>query len=217
MAPIAQIQVKQSRRATKYVRSRLSGQTLTLTMPVVADRNLEGKLVNTALLAALPRISDTTVDLEQLAQQLNRKFLGGKGSWESIKWVSNMTGRWGSCTAASAQHGARIRISDVLKSVPAYVLQAVVLHEVAHTIQANHGPEFQRLLQAFPQLARAEGFLECYSRYRDLPAVAAASEPTQVLLVRIGPNGEELEEFPVDLTQLAPRQSAYPPQTKSRR
>ena len=44
--------------------------------------------------------------------------------------------------------------------MPAWVVDYVILHELAHLIVPGHGPRFWRLLEAFPRTERARGFLE---------------------------------------------------------
>ena len=74
---------------------------------------------------------------------------------KSITWRA-MRERWGSCTTVDKT----IRISDRLNSAPLYVLKHVLLHELIHLRIADHGDEFQRLLERNPDSARAESFLE---------------------------------------------------------
>lgn len=74
----------------------------------------------------------------------------------SIRWVTNQNTRWGSCSIGS---GA-IRISSRLADVPAWVLDFVVLHELTHLVEADHGPAFHALMDRYPRGERAEGFLD---------------------------------------------------------
>ena len=97
-------------------------------------------------------------ELEQLARQLNEKHLGGRARWDSIRWVGNMTTRWGSCTPTTG----RIRISDRLQHVPDYVLDSVVIHELVHTWVPNHSAEFWEWAGKAPKLERTRGYLEAF-------------------------------------------------------
>jgi predicted metal-dependent hydrolase len=76
-----------------------------------------------------------------------------------IRWVTNQSGRWGSCTPRQG----RIRLSHRLMDMPDYVIDSVLLHELAHLIVSNHGPRFQTLVSAYPDLARADAYLAGYS------------------------------------------------------
>lgn len=93
--------------------------------------------------------------LERRARELNRQYFGGQLQWQSIRWVTNQNTRVGSCTPSS---GA-IRISHRLASVPAFVRDYVIMHELAHLKEANHGPRFWKLVEKFPRTERARGYL----------------------------------------------------------
>lgn len=78
---------------------------------------------------------------------------------QEIKWVTNQVHRWASC---SYNEGV-IRVSSRLAGVPDWVLDYVILHELTHLVEANHGPAFHRLMDRYPKVERAEGFLEAMS------------------------------------------------------
>jgi len=73
-----------------------------------------------------------------------------------IRWVTNQNTLWGSC---SFEDGV-IRISSRLTAVPEYVLDYVLLHELTHLIESGHDHAFHQLMQRYPKVERAEGFLE---------------------------------------------------------
>lgn len=97
-------------------------------------------------------------DLESVAQDVNRRYFGGEISWHSIRWVTNMRKRLGSCTNGGPTDGD-IRISDQIKGWPDWVVAYVVAHELAHRKHPNHSPEFWAYLARVPQTERARGFL----------------------------------------------------------
>jgi len=74
----------------------------------------------------------------------------------TVAWVANQHKRWGSCSPASG----RIRLSDRLRGMPLWVGDYVLLHELVHLFEPTHSPRFHRLLSAYPQHERAQGFLE---------------------------------------------------------
>lgn len=73
----------------------------------------------------------------------------------SISWRP-MNERWGSCTTVDRT----IRLSERLQDAPDYVIDCVLFHELIHLEIPGHGQDFQGLLARYPELARAEAFLE---------------------------------------------------------
>ncbi len=93
--------------------------------------------------------------LERRAKELNRQYFGGKLQWQSVRWVSNQNSRHGSCTPSQGT----IRISHRLAAMPAFVRDYVLVHELAHLLEPNHGPRFWRLVNQYPRTERARGYL----------------------------------------------------------
>ncbi len=90
------------------------------------------------------------------AAALSDRYLGGRAVPTSVRWVSNQNSRWGSATPAEGS----IRLSDKLKPMPQWVVDYVLLHELAHLLVAGHNAAFWRLLEAYPETQRAKAFLE---------------------------------------------------------
>ena len=63
--------------------------------------------------------------------------------------------RWGSCTPSTG----KIRISSRLASMPLWVLDWVIIHELSHLEEANHGPRFRALVGQYALAERAMGYL----------------------------------------------------------
>lgn len=99
-------------------------------------------------------------ELARRALALSAQYLGGRARPVSVRWVGNQAARWGSCTPVDGT----IRISDRVRGLPEYVLDYVLLHELAHLLVPNHGPKFWALLEAYPRTERARGYLEGYAR-----------------------------------------------------
>ncbi len=75
-----------------------------------------------------------------------------------VRFVGNQRRRWGSC---SPQSGA-IRLSDRLQVMPDWVVDYVLVHELAHLLEPAHGQRFAALIARFPHTQRAQGFLLGY-------------------------------------------------------
>ena len=93
--------------------------------------------------------------LEKRARELNKKYFGGRLSWHSVRYVTNQNGRFGSCTPDNGT----IRLSDRLATMPVWVRDYVLIHELAHLLEANHGPKFWKLVNRYPLTERARGYL----------------------------------------------------------
>jgi predicted metal-dependent hydrolase len=94
-------------------------------------------------------------DLQHRAQELNEQYFGGTLVWHSIIWVTNQESRWGSCTPATGI----IRISHRLASVPGWVRDYVIMHELAHLLESNHGSAFWKHVNRYARAERARGYL----------------------------------------------------------
>jgi hypothetical protein len=97
--------------------------------------------------------------LELRAAELSRAYLGGRARPASVTWSSRQGKRWGSCTPADRT----IRISDRLQGLPGWVLDYVLVHELAHLLHAGHGPRFWAQVAAYPHTERARGYLDGYA------------------------------------------------------
>ena len=93
--------------------------------------------------------------LEQRAAELNQLYFNGRLSWQSIRWSSRQNRRHGSCSPLKGT----IRISHHLVKVPRFVLDYVLVHELAHLLEPNHGRAFWALVNRYPKTERARGYL----------------------------------------------------------
>jgi predicted metal-dependent hydrolase len=94
-------------------------------------------------------------ELQARAEALNREYFNGRLRWQSIRYVTNQNKRFGSCTPSQGT----IRLSDRLITMPGWVRDYVIVHELAHLEEANHGPRFWRLVNRYPLTERARGYL----------------------------------------------------------
>ena len=99
----------------------------------------------------------TDDDLLARAIELSDRYLVGAHP-VSVRWVTNQTARWGSCS----YYSGHIRLSHRLRVVPEWVLDSVLVHEVAHLTHADHSPAFHKLAGAYPRHKEAGIFLAGY-------------------------------------------------------
>jgi hypothetical protein len=89
------------------------------------------------------------------ARQLAAQYLLGRPKPSSVRWVPPMRTRWGSATPADGS----IRISERLRGTPSWVVDYVLVHELAHLLEPGHTPAFWELVGRYPRTERAIGYL----------------------------------------------------------
>jgi predicted metal-dependent hydrolase len=152
------IEIIRSRQRRKTVSGRLENGVLVIRAPEgISDAelapiidNLKGRLQRRK--TAIPQ---TDQELEKRAGELNRKYFNNRLRWRSIRYVTNQNQRFGSCTP---QDGT-IRLNHRLATMPTWVRDYVLVHEMAHLEEANHGPRFWKLVNRYPLTERARGYL----------------------------------------------------------
>lgn len=156
---MGEIEVRRSARRKRSIQVRREGNKTIALVPAHVSQ-AEADAVIARLVDRLDRrerrtkVSDS--DLIARATTLSARYFDGAANPSSVRWVSNQNSRWGSCTTTDGS----IRLSDRLIGMPLWVIDYVLVHELAHLIEANHGPAFWALVGAYPQTDRAKGFLE---------------------------------------------------------
>ena len=154
-----EVKVIRSKRRKKTVEARLESGVLVIRAPAtISDAELNPIIEN--LKAKLEEKSQRRQQksdeaLETRARLLNRRYFGGKLTWQSIRYVTNQNKRFGSCTP---NHGT-IRISHRIGEMPAWVRDYVLVHELAHLVEPNHSRAFWDLVNCYPKTERARGYL----------------------------------------------------------
>ena len=152
----------------------MDGMEIELVRGTPRRKHVEAVLVGDRLRVSFPRwmsISEAQVTAQELAERMRRRTdsaaidVSARARRlareydlprpKSVRWVDNMRQRWGSCTP---EDGA-IRVSSRLAAYPTWVLDYVLVHELAHLLVPSHGPAHDRLVDQFPQAERARGFL----------------------------------------------------------
>ena len=123
------------------------------TMPH-SERQHWAEVMTRRLQRRAERARPTDGRLEERAQHLNKRHFGGALTWASIGFAE-MDRLWGSCTFT---HGA-IRIARRAAALPDWVLDYLLVHELAHLVHSDHGAEFKELEYRYPLTERAKGYL----------------------------------------------------------
>jgi predicted metal-dependent hydrolase len=154
-----EVEVRRSHRRTRTVSAYRKDDKVIVMIPARFTRAEETEWVDT-MLGKLSRSEQrgrrSDEQLMRRARELGRDYLHSKVRPTSVRWVSNMTTRWGSCTTSEGT----IRLSDRLKSMPAWVVDYVLLHELAHLIEPSHNARFWHWVDKYPRAERAKGYLE---------------------------------------------------------
>jgi predicted metal-dependent hydrolase len=161
-----EIEVRRSRRRHRTVTAYRDGARVVVLIPARFDAEQEREWVQRMvdrLTAQERRRRPADRELMLRAAELSRRYLGGIPEPHSVSWVDNQRVRWGSCTPADGT----IRLSSRLRGMPRWVIDYVLLHELAHLIEHGHGPRFWALLESYPRTERARGFLDGFAAARD--------------------------------------------------
>lgn len=150
---VVEIEVVRSARRRKTVQARQVGDVLRVSIPAAMSVRDEQRHVAEMVRRWRRRTDAGAVDLEARAAGLAARHRLPRPT--AIRWVANQDHRWGSCTPADGT----VRISDRLASEPPWVLDYVIVHELAHLSVAGHGPRFWALVARYPRAERARGFL----------------------------------------------------------
>jgi predicted metal-dependent hydrolase len=154
------VQVKRSVRRRRTVAAYRDGDTVVILIPARFSAAEEREWVQKMLARLDSREARTRrrgdAELEARARQLARMYFDGQLQPVSVRWVTNQRGRWGSCTPADGT----VRLSDRLRPMPAWVVDYVLVHELAHLLVPGHGPEFWAEVERYPRTERARGYLE---------------------------------------------------------
>ena len=153
------VEVRRSARRRRTVSAYRDGETTVVLIPARMSRAEERRWVEVMLerLAAQDaKLRPSDADLMARAEDLSRRWLGGRARPATVRWATNQNARWGSCTPADRS----IRLSARLQGMPAFVVDYVLVHELAHLLVPGHGPEFWAEVDRFPRTERARGYLE---------------------------------------------------------
>ncbi len=156
-----EVVIKRSARRRKTISARMVGGVMEVLAPAsISDAVLAGHIQK--LRSRLERQTYPKDDhhLHERACLLNQRYFQGSLCWNSIQYSSNQERRRGSCNCLART----IRISSNLASLPQWVEDYVIVHELAHLIEPNHGPRFKALVHRYPLAERAIGFLMASER-----------------------------------------------------
>ncbi len=148
-----EIELVRGTRRRKHVEAVLIGDRLRVSFPRWMSLTEARQAADELAERMRRRVDSAYIDVEARARRLARQY--GLPRPRSVRWVDNMRQRWGSCTPDDAT----VRVSSRLAAFPAWVLDYVLVHELAHLVVASHGPAHDALVDRYPYAERARGFL----------------------------------------------------------
>jgi predicted metal-dependent hydrolase len=148
-----EIELVRGTRRRKHVEAVLEGDVLRVSFPRWMSLAEAQQTAEELAERMRRRVDPSYIDIAARTRRLARQY--GLPRPRTVKWVDNMRQRWGSCTPEDRA----IRISSRLAAYPAWVLDYVLVHELAHFIVASHGPAHDELVDRYPYTERARGFL----------------------------------------------------------
>jgi predicted metal-dependent hydrolase len=93
--------------------------------------------------------------LRERSEKLNQRYFDGNLEIKSIVY-SEKQRRWrGSCNSLTGS----VRVSKRLATMPEWVLDYVIVHELAHLVYSDHSRDFWNLVNQYKLAERARGFL----------------------------------------------------------
>jgi predicted metal-dependent hydrolase len=172
--PQPEVVVRRSKRRRRTVTAYRDGEAVVVLIPASMSKREETRWVR-EMLDRLERSerrrSPSNEQLLARAQTLNDEYLGGLATPRSVRWAKNQTTRWGSCTP----NDRSIRVSARLKGMPTWVLDYVLVHELAHLIEPHHDDAFWGWVNHYPRAERARGYLLGWSDAADVDPPASES------------------------------------------
>ena len=151
-----EIMVKRSARRRKTIQARMVGGKMEVLAPAsISDAALQGHIEKLRSRLENRVYPKDDSHLHERANIMNQRYFQGSLAWNSIQYSTRQERRRGSCNCAART----IRISDRLARLPQWVEDYVIVHELAHLIEPNHGKRFKALVRRYPLAERAIGFL----------------------------------------------------------
>jgi predicted metal-dependent hydrolase len=161
------VEVRRSSRRTRTVTAYRERDTIVVLIPQRMSKAEEQTFVKDMVERVLAREARTSapqgddalaVRARELAAVHLAPALANMPEPTAVSWVTNQQQRWGSCTPSTGV----IRLSHRLQALPAWVVDYVLLHELAHLVEPTHSRRFWSLVGRYPAAEKAKGYLEGY-------------------------------------------------------
>lgn len=174
------VEVRRSARRRRTVAAHREGDRIVVLIPARFSRAEESRWVEQMVRDVLAREDRARrrgagrgdEALMSRAIELSGRYLAGRAEPATVTWVENMNHRWGSCTPVDRT----IRLSHRLREFPPWVVDYVLVHELAHLLVAGHDAPFWALVDRFERTERARGYLDGFAAAAHLPMGQAVDQ-----------------------------------------
>ena len=156
-----EVEIRASSRRKKTGTAHWSGSRIVVQIPARIRGRERTAFVDDLverILAQRPQNAAGDAELEERAKVLAERYNDGVLP-SSVRWVKNQQARWASCSPASRE----IRVSSRLRQCPEWVIDAVLVHELAHLQEADHSAKFTEIAERHPRQTDSGLFLEGYA------------------------------------------------------
>lgn len=151
------IRIVATRKRRRTVAARLRAGVLELMVPdwmPAREREQWAEKMRLRFARRAERARPSDDRLAGRARVLNERHFGGRFTWTSISFA-DMAHQWASCTFTTGE----IRIARRAASLPDFVVDYLLVHELSHLEHSDHGPRFRELEALYPLTERARGYL----------------------------------------------------------
>jgi hypothetical protein len=147
------VEVTRSPRRRKTVEARMIDGVMHLAIPASMTAAEESHWIDVMRRRLERQGPASPPDIAKRAAALSRRL--GLPMPRSIRWSDRQKTLWGSCTPRT---GA-IRLASSVAAFPAWVVDYVIVHELAHLVEPRHDTAFWELVSRYSLSERARGYL----------------------------------------------------------
>ena len=131
------VEVVRSKKRRKTISAhQINDDLVRVSIPASLSKAEEQHWVDEMLKRFEKRALADRIDIERRAHELADQH--GLPHPRTVRWVDNQSSRWGSCTPADGS----IRLSSRMVGFPRWVIDSVLVHELAHLVEPHHDARF---------------------------------------------------------------------------
>ena len=164
---ITAVKILRSRKRRRSVSARLIKDILVVrapeNMPEIRLQEVIAELKARIERKHLREELNKSEDLALRAEEFNKRYFENKLKVNSIEYVTGQKSRFGCCNFRIGS----IRISHRISSMPRWVRDYVIIHELAHLAVPDHSKAFWEIVNRYKFAERAKGYLIAVGSFGD--------------------------------------------------